>query len=358
MRWIPLMLAWTIPLAAIADPPPPTTDDDRVAAETIARMEDDSPQDRLVRMLQARDLSEGALFLLAGADPVLVDEVLDEKIAAVLAWVAVLPATRMSDLRAGQTVVRNAETWSDLERQRLEAIADLYGLKARSLTAVRIGTVGGATLRFEMIGRKDSREVTLAIPPAPTREERARDRLATRFHARPAEITSGPGTRVPLEDASFEDRDLARHWQIATLVEKGNPLPAAEVTMDPDVAMDGRASLRFHADARTRSWPQVSQVVTIAPGTSLVLRGHIRTRFVRKERDQERIFQFALVWLDISGAPVGRPVEAEVPTGDMDWREFVVRGVAPADTAYVQVAMACTMSGTAWFDGLQLEIGY
>jgi hypothetical protein len=208
------------------------------------------------------------------------------------------------------------------------------------------------------VGKKDSREVVLALPSAPSREEKARDRLTGRFGARPAEISTGPGTRLPLEDASFEHDDFEQAWKVSPFVDKGNPMPAAEVTIDREQAMDGISSLRFHADAQTRSWPQVSQTISVAPFTSLVLRGHVRTQFVRKERDQESILLLALVWLDIEGAPIGAPMAAEVPAGDMDWREFVVKGVAPGGAAYVQVTMACTMSGTTWFDGLQLEIGY
>lgn len=358
MTLLPLLIALVVPsVRAGADALVPT-EEDQTAAEYVARMDDDSPQDRLIQMLRARELSMGALFVLAGADPVLVDQVLDEKVRAVLDWVAELPATRMSELRSGQTVVRSAEAWTARERERLEAIAARLDVKTRSLTGVRIGAVGGAHLRFEMVGKKGGAEVVLALPAAPSREEKARDRLTARFGARPAEITSGPGTRLPIEDASFERGDLGGAWQVTPFVEKGNPLPAAEVTIDRGEAMDGVASLRFHADAQTRSWPQVTQTITVVPFTTLVLRGHVRTRFVRRERDQERNLRLAMVWLDIAGTPLGDPVAAEVPTGDMDWRAFVVKGEAPSGTSFVQVSMACTMSGTAWFDGLQLEIGY
>ena len=60
----------------------------------------------------------------------------------------------------------------------------------------------------------------------------------------------------------------------------------------------------------------------------------------------------------IAGNPVGEPIEAPLVTGDMEWRQFVIKGTAPMEADYVKVVLACTVSGTAWFDGLSLEIGY
>ena len=139
---------------------------------------------------------------------------------------------------------------------------------------------------------------------------------------------------------------------------RGGTIPEAQIALDTADVHDGRASVRFHSDTSTRHWPQLEQRVTIAPGTSLVLRGHVKAHYLRRERDQERIFRLAMEFEDIAGNPVGEPIEAPLVTGDMDWRQFVIKGHAPMEADYVKVVLSCTVSGTAWYDGLSLEIGY
>ena len=356
--WMLLALLWPGLAGAVVAPMP--TPQDRASAELVARMPDASPEDRVAKLLRADELGEAALFVLAGPNPILVDQVVDPRTKMVIGYLRALPATEMADLRSGNTVVRHRAGWTEAELQRLVELATALALKKPSkVQSVRIGVITGSNMRLELIGKKGSASLEFAIAPTPVREERARERLTKHFSARPAEVTRGPGTRLPLEDASFEDpASLGGVWAMPTCVERGGAIPTAQVALDADVALDGRSSVRFHSDADTRHWPQVSQRVTIAPGTRLVLRGHVKADYLRRERDQERLFRLALQFLDIAGNPVGKPVEAPLQLGDMDWRQFVVAAEAPFEADLVEVVLACTVSGTAWFDGLSLEIGY
>jgi len=344
---------------ATATAPVPSAQD-RGAAESIARMADASPQDRVAKLLKAAELERAALFALAGVDPLLVQQVVDPLPRAALAYLAALPATELADLRSGNTVVRHAAGWSKLETERLEQIAVIGELKKpKAIETVRIGGIAGSNMRLELIGKKGSIEVEFAISPTPVREDRAREALTKHFGARPAEVTRGPKTRLPLEDSSFEDpASLGTVWVLTPAVTRSGTIPAAQVSLDTAEKLDGRSSVRFNSDINTRYWEQLSPRVSIAPGTSLVLRGHVKARYLRRERDQERMFRLAMIFEDIGGNPVGAPVEAPLETGDMEWRQFVVNAEAPPEADYVKILLACTVSGTAWFDGLSLEIGY
>ncbi len=362
MRFSPLLaLMLLLPgLAhAVATAPVPSAAD-RVAAEAVARMDDGSPTDRVVKLMKAAELNREALFVLAGYHPILVEQLVDERTQVVVRYLDDLPATELADLRAGNTVVRRAEGWSSLEWQHLIELATLSGIpKAKKLESVRIGVITGSNMRFELFGKKGNTEIVFAIAPTPVREERARDRLTKHFGARPSEITRGPGTRLPLEDASFEEPDsIGGVWQLEPCVTRGGTIPEAQIALDTSERLDGRSAVRFHSDIDTRYWPQLTQRISIAPGTSLVLRGHVKGHYLRRERDQERIFRLALEFEDIAGNPVGTPVDAELQTGDMDWRQFVIKAKAPPEADYVKVVLASSVSGTAWFDGLSLEIGY
>jgi hypothetical protein len=361
LRPLLLLLLLMLPslASAVANAPVPTAQD-RALAESVARMSGASPTDRVVKLMKAAELDRAALFVLAGYDPILVEQLVDEKTRVVIAYLTDLPATELADLRAGNTVVRRAEGWGKLEWQHLIELATLAEIpKVKKLESVRIGVITGSNMRFELFGAKGNTEIIFAIAPTPVREERARDMLTKHFGARPTEITRGPGTRLPLDDASFEkEGSIGGVWELAPCVTRGGTIPEAQIALDTSERLDGRAAVRFHSDVDTRYWPQLQQRISIAPGTSLVLRGHVKGHYLRRERDQERIFRLALEFEDIAGNPVGEPIEAPLQTGDMDWRQFVIKGYAPAEADYVKVVLASTISGTAWFDGLSLEIGY
>lgn len=349
--------AFFLPAAhATANAPVPTAADE-MAAKQVARMPSDSPPARMVQLLEAMDLGRAALFSLAGLEPLLVEQLVDSKKRAVLQYVSELPATELSELRAGQTVVRSQASWSSLEEEALVEVARTYEIKKpKKLERIRIGNMSGRSMRFELVGKKGEVSTEFADAPTPEREEWAMDRLTAHFGARPPGITSGPGRRLPLEDGSFEEQSsLGTTWELQTAVRRGSGMPQAEVNLDHREVLDGTSSLRFYSDDSTRSWQQVVQRIPVAPGTPLVLRGHVRKHHVVLERDQERRFHVALRFFDASGAPVGQPERTRIDQGDMDWQEVVVRAHAPPEATAVEVVVACTLSGTAWFDGFTLE---
>lgn len=360
LAFAPLLLALCLPLGSAWAKNLLPTPQDHEAALRIERLPSNNPIDRLVQILSSLEFSDGALFVLAGPEPILVEQILNEKNRIYLDYLAALPATDLSDLRSGRTVVRTKEGWSKRETEKLIVMAERLGIKKpKKLESIRIGVIPGLKVQVELVGKKGSAKTELAYSTTPEREERARDTLTAYFGARPLEITSGPGSKIPLEDCSFEKKEsLGTDWQLSTLVEKGSPLPLAEVALDRDVVIDGRSSLRFHSDDESRSWLGVSQSVTVSPDMPVVLRGHYKIRNVRRERDQQRIFHARMLFTDSGGNPVGSPITEEITLMDTDWREFVLRGTVPQSASYVRVEIACTMSGTAWFDAFSMTVGF
>jgi len=343
---------------ATANAPVPT-DEDRAAADRVARMDADSPPARLVMQLEALKLSEGGLFLLGGVEPVLVDQVINEKTRMVLEYLATLSGTTLSELRAGETVVRTTAIWKKHEKEKLLDIADAWDIKKhKKLKYMRIGDLSGRSMRFELVGKKDEMVVELALGDLPVRQEKALKRLTSHFGAQPSPITSGPGSRLPLVDGSFEKEGvLNAAWKTSKAIELGNALPANDISLDRNEVLDGNASLRMNSDTNTRHWDMVEQVVPVTGGTSLVLRGNVKVKRVVRERDQDRRFFMGMQFLDAAGMVVGERM-ANIESGDMDWRDQALHATAPDNAVAVRISLVCTMSGTVWFDGLTLEVGY
>lgn len=128
--------------------------------------------------------------------------------------------------------------------------------------------------------------------------------------------------------------------------------------MDGRESIDGTASLRFYATQRTRQFQIVAQRVTVAPYTPLVARAMLKTEAIRKEFVQNpQDLYLEMSFEDITGAPVGSPLR-DVGAGETHtWQALEVSGVVPDGAAYVRVALLSGLSGTAWFDGVTLQIG-
>ena len=353
--WLVLAFATAGPAFAA----PVILDSDRMAAQKVAMMDDASPVDRLAKALNALDLSEGGLYVLAGTEPMMVDEILSENGRAVLAYVDSLPPTTIAQLRSGGTVVRKSGSWSKSESAQVSGIAKLNGLKPAKLEFIRIGTLSGRALQFEIKGKKGVASGQFLQGPTPDAEDKATDRLSRHFGAKPPRVTSGPGTRLKMLDSSFEaNGTLGVNWYFETAAERGGRVPEAEFVVDSEETFDGARSLRMYSTIETRYWPAAVQNVEISPSTPLVLQGYSKATNIRIERDQEPLYYVAIAFLDSMGQAVGEPVYGRLDSGDHDWEMFQVKAVSPENAAFAKILLACTMSGRAWFDGLSLEVGY
>ncbi len=359
-----LLLSATSPRAHAQDGTPPVVDDRaRLDADRIAAMPDGDPVSRLLMLLEARKASDAALFALASARPGIVEQAMVPRYKRAVAWIETLPASELYRMRQGETIIRSRDLWRGQEEDRAVSLGTSFGFKEKKLMAMRIGVLEGGVIRVEVNskGHGDTIEkatVELAWPSTPARDEESRDTLSKYFGARPSRIDTGAGSLLPLLDGSFEDEGtLTTNWQLEDAVVLGVRTPVADVRIDNDVHLDGSASVRVYNTADTRLFNAVVQRVEIVPGMSLTATTHHKTDNVRAEFQQnEGDLYMSMTFEDLYKRPVGAPILARGRIATHGWEPLEVSGTAPADAAYVRIALVAGLSGTTWFDGTSLSL--
>lgn len=170
------------------------------------------------------------------------------------------------------------------------------------------------------------------------------------------------GISIPaaaLENPSFEKQTLSP-WETmvsATHADKG---PEAEIGLDTEIAHSGEQSLRLHGDAGTMKWFAVTQSMRVREGERYMLSGWVRTDRVRREARQYQNCGFLVQYLDQTGnvVKVGKypAVGTEAVLGTQDWQRVdkVVR--VPEGAVAAKVGCNLSLSGTAWFDDVALDL--
>ncbi|MDP6933529.1 MAG: hypothetical protein QGG40_11465 [Myxococcota bacterium] len=358
MLRFPNILLLFLGIATSAMGAPVVSPMDQAQAQRIAFMSGSDPVSRFNQLLVARDLSEGALFALASTHPGLVEQVLSPRFELVLEYLDTIPAPVLRRLRQGDTVIRSDRALVGDEREVALELCESFALKCKKLEAVRLGPYESRVFRIEVTAKGRTGTIGLAWPSTPERDQESRSWLTKHFGARPSPAAYGAGARLPLEDGSFEeDGTLGAAWKIEDVRVLGTRSPVAEILVDRDSSIDGSSSLRFYASHETRLFKAAVQRVSVAPGTRLRVRVQHQTDRIRPEFQQHpgEIY-LALEFEDIAG----RKLEYSQRTaGRMDthtWEEISVDAVAPPGSAYVRVVLTSALSGTAWFDGVVLEI--
>jgi hypothetical protein len=364
--WILLLaLSLTIDAAAQTRQPPVIDDDDVSQAFHISSMPDGDPSQRLAQLLAGSDLDDGALFVLAGTHPGLVEQLLSDDYAQALAYLHAMPAPEVHRLRRGETVIRTEQILRGTELKRAVEFAEQFDFKRfkpSKLRAARVGPLEGRVIRVEVSVAKNRKSllygsVELAWPSTPERDEDSRDWLSRYFGARPSPGTTGAGSQLPLRAGSFEGLDLSgpSPWTLREGVSLGSSIPVGEIAIDRQEAVDGLSSLRFYADERTRRFLEVVQVVQIEEGTVVRARVLHRAKSLRVEFEQSSSdVQLQLVFLDEYGQPVGEPSRQPARLSTHTWEQIEVIATAPPGTRSVELSLRSAVSGRSWFDAVTL----
>jgi len=330
-------------------------------AERVLAIPAADPSGRMNQILAARDLSDAGLFALASRVPGIVEQIKTKPYTLVLDYLSAIPSPELYRVRRGETVIRTKDDIKkgSTEAKNLAILAEALKLPAKKVQSVRIGPLESRIIRVEVNTASDKGVVEMAWPSTPERDEKSRDALARVFGARPSSRAVGVGAPLPLGDGSFEHAEsLGTTWEVRNGPDLGGGTPVAEVSIDDQSAIDGLSSLRFYATQRTRQFLVVSQQVTVAPTTSLVARAMLRTENVRKEfLQKDTDLYLEMSFEDITGAPVGTPIRDQGAAETHTWQALEVKGLVPDGAAYVRVSVLCGLSGTAWFDGVTLQIG-
>ena len=339
----------------------------RATAGRISNMPDSDPVARLNMVLEAAKLDEPALFVLANSHPSIVEHFTDPHIKATVDYIRSLPATKVHELRRGETVIRDFKNLRADEKKKALALAERMNFpkfKEKKLRSIRLGPLEARIFRVEITyqhrqSKLLTEDIELCWPSTPEREEATRDRLAKHFGARPSLASGMPGTALPLEDGSFEqDSTLGGFWDLSEGVMLGTDLPVSEVAIDEDVALDGTRSVRFHSTERTRRFPEVVQHVPVQPGTPTRVRAQFRAHNLRVEYQQrEDQVGMSLTWVDSMGNPVTTPQFVQGRLTSHPWELLEINSVAPAGATMARVGLLSAVSGTAWFDGVTVVVG-
>ena len=355
-----LLLCLTLAGPALADRPPVVDAAAESEANWLARMPDGDPVSRMRMLLEARDLSDAALFALAATHPGLVEQLTSSTYRTAIDYIASLPPPELHRVRQGETVIRTLRSMTSTEQRIVETLCDINGVKFKKFQAMRVGPLEGRIYRVEMTstGRKKttiSSEIELAWPGTPERDEESRVTLTRYFNARPSQISN---TVLPLLDGSFEANEtLAENWQLREAIVLGPNVPVNDINIDNRSAIDGSHSLRFHADDETRLFQLVTQRITVVEGMTLRARSQIMTDNLRVEFQQRPTDVYlGLSFLDIYGNPVAPPRRDIARLHSHTWELLEVVAPVPPGADLVQIELLSAVSGTAWFDGVTLEL--
>ncbi len=348
---------------ALAGTPPVIDDAALVQAATIARMEDADPTSRILQLLAARELSDAALFALASTHPNLVEQLTDETYRLGIDYLATLPPPELHRVRIGETVIRTERSMTSTELRMVDRLCEVHDVKRKKFQAMRVGPLEGRIYRVELTAqdRKQgtlSKSIELAWPSTPERDEESRQALTRHFGARPSKLSMGAGADLPLMDGSFEEAGtLGTHWQLGQALLLGPDVPVNDVNIDSRVAIDGLSSVRFHGTDKTRMFVMAYQQITVVPGMKLRARAQIKAENLRVEYQQRPTDVYlAISFLDIGGNPVAPPLRAPARLATHTWEPLELIAEVPMAADIVQIELLSAVSGTAWFDGVTLEL--
>lgn len=357
---LPLLLWLGLGQPALADRPPVVDAAAEAQAGQISRMSDGDPVSRMLMLLAARDLSDAALFALASTHPGIVEQLTTSTYRPAIDYIASLPPPELHRLRQGETIIRTQDSMNSSEQSIVESLCEAKDIKLKKFQAIRVGPLEGRIYRVELTsaGRKKttaSSEIALAWPSTPERDEGSRVTLTRYFNARPSQITNSV---LPLLDGSFESDDtLTENWVLREDRLLGPNVPVNDIDIDSRNAIDGMKAIRFHADEKTRLFQIASQRITVIHGMTLRARSQIMSDNLRVEFQQRPTDVYlGLSFLDIYGNPVAPPHRDIARLHTHTWELLEVVAEVPAGADIVQLELSSAVSGTAWFDGVTLEL--
>ena len=341
---------------------PNPSDFERARAERVMNMPDVAPSDRINQLLAARDFSQPELFALAATHPVIVEHFIPGDLNLATNYLFSLDGAELHKMRTGGTLIRPIRRLSKKEKTALRPVSKEFGVPHDKLMGVKIGPRDGRNYILELtyqIKRKKTAtfDIELVPPTAPERDETARSRLTKYFGARPSRAGRGVGSSILIRDSSFENQySLSDGWRVEQGRVLGAPTPSQEVMLDERNAIDGMRSVRFYATERTRVFKEVVQEVPVQAGLKARFRAQHKAENVRVEFQQFRSDYKVQITFLANGVPIGTPSVAKGRLGTHVWELLEISEQIPLNATEARIELICSLSGTAWFDGLVFEV--
>ena len=171
------------------------------------------------------------------------------------------------------------------------------------------------------------------------------------------EIEGGETLPEP-ETVMFEDFEKAKRlpskWKKYEGATNGDGGTDSIIEVDLELgASDSTRSLRLSGDAGTMRWWSVGPELKAKAGELWRLSAKVKADDVRREEPQFANLTALLVFLDRKGEAISRRF-GSAGEGSFDWKEISAEGVSPKGTKKVRAHLFLSMSGTAWFDDVEL----
>jgi len=341
---------------------PSANDIERAKAERVMNMADVAPSDRINQLLAARDFNDAELFALASTHPILVEHFIPGDLNLALQYLFSLAGAELHKIRTGGTLIRPARMLSGKEKTALKSLSEAFDADPEKVKGVKIGPKDGRYYVLDItyqIKRKKTAtyQIEMVPPTTPQRDETARNTLTRHFGARPSRVGRGVGSALTIKDSSFENQySLADGWRLERGRILGAATPVQEVMLDTRTAIDGTSSVRFYATERTRVFQNVVQEIVVQPGALSRFRVQHKTENVRVEFQQNRAdFKVQITYLN-NGRTVAPPIKAHGRMGSHSWELLELEHTTPINATEARIELMCSLSGTAWFDGLIFEV--
>ncbi len=360
-RWVMLVGIQILSLQALAMTPPSEIETAR--AKRVSEMSDETPSHRINQMLASRNFNDRELFVLATTSPGIVEQLKDPVYKLGVDYLFSLVGAELHRIRNSGTLIRTTSRLSSKERRAVDALCEHFGYDPEKLRGIKFGPKDGRVYELEVTIQVKKKKIAtgsleLAWPPTPARDEESRTTLTQYFGARPTRLGSGAGSLLPLRDGSFETPgSLGPIWQMVPGTNFGHHTPAQEVTIDSQMAIDGQYAVRFYATERTRQFYKLAQRVPVTPGTNIRLRTQLKTELIRIEFQQRRSdFYVSATFLDATGRPIGQAEKAAGRLGSHGWELLEINTSAPYGASQILIELVSSLSGTAWYDGVIIEV--
>ncbi|MFZ6746391.1 erythromycin esterase family protein [Undibacterium sp. JH2W] len=143
------------------------------------------------------------------------------------------------------------------------------------------------------------------------------------------------------------DQTLPTGWKVM--------VTAHAISADCQIAKEGKYSVRLESNPQTSKDSMTAMAQTLIASTidghPLILSGWIKTQDVKGQAE---------IFLQVDSKTKSAVAESSLnklaPAGTQDWQRFSIKVPVAANAAVVHFGIGLKGTGTAWFDGLALEV--
>ena len=168
-------------------------------------------------------------------------------------------------------------------------------------------------------------------------------------------IEEGAERELLFRETFEKAKKLPSKWKTRIGARNGSGGEDSRIEVDAERgAGDSKRSLRLSGNADTRRWHHVNRTAKVETGRVYQLEADVRTNGVAQEGIQFANLHMNLQFLDKKGNPLATAAFEDLGTGDSVWTRRAVRATAPDGAASVRAGLFLSMTGTVWFDDVEL----